>query len=182
MQRAAAAFIAGPGLEQSARAAGWARAFPTGLVMAGHSAGGIFALTTAAYATGSREVRAVVMLDGEGGDMAAEEAPALHAYPGPVWTVAAPPTHPGTATLVQQRPGEFVGVELVNGCHLDATGNRLASLLLTGCWLRTENIAAVQTVASDWIRNALTGTHDGITAGTPGQVVSVGAASAVVLG
>lgn len=104
----------------------------------------------------------------------------------PVLQVGAPatvcnPDRRGTRALVESRPGEFVGVELVNGSHMDAVGYANFWGNVFCGFPRVENVAAVQTIAVDWIGNMLTGSSNGITGGTPGQQVPVGSATAVVL-
>ena len=87
-----------------------------------------------------------------------------------------------TQALLAARPGEFVGVQLQNGTHVDAEGRDtdLFGILLCGL-PRPANVLAVQRIASDWIANALTGTSLGIVGGAPGEMVPVGGATAVVL-
>lgn len=171
-------------LTASARAAGYAGMLPRPFVLAGHSLGGALALVTAGYAATSPDLRAVVGLDA--GGYPDQTVPALAKLPAavPVLQIASPAGRSPagvTGPLLAARAGQFVGVEVVNGCHLDASGDWFWSLILTGCWLRTENVEAVRTVASDWVRNALTGSHDGLTGGAAGQRVVVGAATVIVL-
>lgn len=170
----------------SARAAGYTGTVPRPFVMVGHSFGGNFALTVGAAAPA--DLRAVIVLDGGSLDPTnAQAVAALAALADkPVLTVASPP---GTACklndltpfIVASRPGQFVGVQLVGGNHLDTIGwSSLAGILACGL-PNLANVAAVQTISSQWVTNALTGSTGGITAGTPGQRIAVGAATAVVL-
>lgn len=170
-------------LTASARAAGWAGPMPPQYVLMGHSLGADFALVTGSLSSPA----AVVLLDGGNFDAAPANA-ALTAIPGTkVLTVSSPPgtackVGDLTAQLVAARPGQFVGVQLVNGLHLDAIGySNFAGNLLCG-WPRLENVAAVQTIADAWVTNAFTGSAGGITSGIPGQRIPVGAATAVVIG
>ena len=106
---------------------------PRPFVLMGHSLGGNFALATAADTVGGAvsDLRAVVLLDAGSFDNGAQASAALSVLTGanwrPVLDVASPP---GTAcklgdlvpALVAARPGQFVGVQLVNGLHLDSIG------------------------------------------------------------
>jgi pimeloyl-ACP methyl ester carboxylesterase len=180
-------------LRESAAAAG-ITVLPEATVLAGHSAGGNLALAAAGYLTGRpgfERIRAVVMLDGGAGDDASHAGVALELVPDSlsVLQIASPrgsaciPQPVVTDALVAARPGRFVGVTIVGGNHLDATGYdpfNLTGYLVCG-WPRQENVAAVRQIAGDWIRNALTGSSGGVTGGTSGQVLKVGAASVRVL-
>jgi pimeloyl-ACP methyl ester carboxylesterase len=190
VEAAAASLFAGDraALMASARAAGWTGPIPQRFVLMGHSLGGNFAATVASRLTTQADLRAVVMLDGGSLDNGAQTSAALAALSGKtVLDVASPPGSTCklgdlAPILVAARPGQFVGVQLVNGLHLDAIGySNLLGNIVCG-WPRSENIAAVQTIASQWTTNALTGATGGIIAGTPGQRISVGGATAVVLG
>lgn len=194
-QAVAQLFVNRAALAASATAAGWTQPLPGPFVLAGHSSGGNLALDAARYLAGTAafaDLRAVVMFDGASQDATGVQATqALATLTGgnwrPVLQIAAPatpcnPYTPVTRALVAARPGQFMGVRLENGQHLDAIGyvNFLGNLLCG--WPRAENVAAVPQIASDWITNALTGSTLGIVGGTPGQRVPVGAATAVVLG
>jgi hypothetical protein len=158
-------------------------------VFVGHSSGGNLGVDAARYAAADADVRGVVMLDGASQDPGtAQMRQALPLIPEvPVLQAGAPPgpcvpDRRGTAALVESRPGQFVGVELVNGNHLDAVGyvNFWANLWCG--WPRTENVQAVRQITVDWVENLLAGASSGITGGTPGQTIPVGAAVAKVLG
>lgn len=170
-------------LNASAHAAGYAPTLPQPFVLMGHSLGGSLALSVAANA--NPDLRAVILLDAGDGD-ASYPLAALPAITVPIMTVSSPPNTACkvgdiTPLLVAARPGQFVGVQLVNGKHLDAIGwSNLGGIILCGL-PNLENVAAVQTLASQWAMNALTGSNTGITSGTPGQHIPVGAATAVVL-
>jgi hypothetical protein len=180
-------------LETSAHAAGWQGTLPRPFVLAGHSAGGNLAVAAAGFTTASGgaidDLRAVVMLDGV--DFAGQTAAALSRLTGaarrPVLQLASPPSPcnasgASTQALLATRPGEFVGVQLQNGTHLDAEGRDTDLLGVLVCGLpRPRNVLAVQRIASDWTANALTGSSLGIVDGAPGETVAVGSATAVVL-
>lgn len=174
-------------LQTSASAAG-AGTLPEAAVLAGHSAGGNLALTAAGYGA---PVRAVVMFDGaagsdDHGQQAADALAALGADGIPVLDVASEPHnacpnrqpwlyHDVRDSLVEARPGRFVGVYLTGGRHMDALGySEWGAMLLCG-WSAGENVAAAQQLGSDWIGSALSGTGDW-------QRVPDGNATAVALG
>jgi hypothetical protein len=194
LERAVASLFADrSALTASAHAAGWVGALPGPLVLAGHSAGGHLALEAAGDMVGSAgfaDLRSVVLLDGgwTDGPPTPQELAALASLSGgnwrPVLQIASPNGVASDVThaLLASRPGQFVGVELKNGNHLDAVGytNLLGNLVLG--WPRPENVQAVQTIAADWIGDALTGSANGIVGGQPGQQIAVGAATAIVLG
>ncbi|MEW5811860.1 MAG: alpha/beta fold hydrolase [Actinomycetota bacterium] len=90
--------------------------------------------------------------------------------------------------LAAARPGEFTGVMLVGGRHVDAAQGRnqllqQAQYLLTGR-SQPSNVEAAMILATGWVGDMLTGAHTGIY-GTPGQTLSIdtpaGAATAVAL-
>jgi hypothetical protein len=180
-------------LEASARAAGWTAGLPSAFVLSGHSAGGNLALATAGLGAGPSgaidDLRAVILLDGveSGGQMTA----ALRALSGashrPVLQIAAPPSScnawaSGTRALLAGRPGEFVGIELERGVHVDAEGRDTDLLATLVCGVpRPANVRAVHEIAADWIANAFTGSSLGIVGGLPGEEVRVGRATAIVL-
>lgn len=194
-QAVARLFVNRAALEASASAAGWTQALPAPFVLVGHSSGGNLAVDVARYLIGTAafvDLRSVVMLEGASQDAAMTQmrsalAALTDANYRQVLQVGAPPTscnpdRRGTHALVEARPGQFVGVELVNGNHVDAIGyaNFLGNLLCG--WPRWENVQAVPTIASSWITNAFTGSASGISGGAPGQRFAVpGGATAVVL-
>lgn len=129
LERAVAALFRGDraALTASASAAGVATPLPAAAVLAGHSAGGNLALAAAGYGASAN---AVVMLDGGAGDDPSHAQKALAQLPPdfPVFQIASPrgsaciPRPVVTDALTAARPGRFVGVMVVGGSHLDATG------------------------------------------------------------
>jgi hypothetical protein len=90
--------------------------------------------------------------------------------------------------LEAARPGQFNGVMLVGGRHIDALqgGNPLIQIseyLIAG-FSQPQNIEAVKTLAVGWVNDMFAGTHDGIY-GAPQQSIqidtSAGTATAIVL-
>jgi hypothetical protein len=82
----------------------------------------------------------------------------------PVLAVTAPPYFwnqwgATTAALVAARPGQFNGVELAGGSHVDSSqsGNPLIQLgmALAAGFSQPQNIAAVQTLAAGWVNDWL---------------------------
>ena len=122
------------GLNISANAAGYQGTLPEQFVMAGHSAGGGFATAVAGDYIADlgpdptdNQLLGVVMFDGVSSSTAdfAESIASLDTLNIPDYTVAAPSqawNAFGTTTneLVELRPGQFVGVELVGGSHVDS--------------------------------------------------------------
>ena len=90
--------------------------------------------------------------------------------------------------LQAARPGQFNGVMLVGGRHIDALqgGNSLiqTSEYLIAGFSQPQNIAAIKILAVRWVNDMLAGTHDGIY-GAPQQSIqidtSAGTATAVAL-
>jgi hypothetical protein len=90
--------------------------------------------------------------------------------------------------LAAARPGQFTGVMLVGGRHIDALqgGNpflQLSQYLIAG-FSQPQNIEAVKTLAVGWVNDIFAGTHDGIY-GAPQQSIPIdtaaGTATAIVL-
>jgi hypothetical protein len=90
--------------------------------------------------------------------------------------------------LAAARPGQFTGVVLAGGRHIDGSqsGNVLLQsvmYLLAGA-SQPRNVAAVTTLASGWIDDMFDGTRDG-SYGAPRQVLQIpttaGTATATVL-
>ncbi len=194
LQAAAARLFTESGaLARSAKLAGFKGTLPEQFVLSGHSAGGNFVLAAAGFSTipngAIPRLKAVVLYDGV--DHQGQMTSALAKLTGdayrPVLQVAAPPSNcndmgAGTRALVAARPGEFVGVELMGGSHLDAEGvnSGITAALVCGR-PRPENVAALQWIAGDWVGNALTGASSGIVDGQPGEQIPVGAATVTVL-
>jgi hypothetical protein len=162
-------------------------------VLSGNSAGGNLA-TEAAGDTAMpggdiADLRGVVLYDAvdHGTSMPNALARLTGADDRPVLQIASPPNlcnafGSGTAALLSARPDRFVGVELVNGTHLDAEGPDIGLLAEAVCGHpQTVNVDALRVLAADWITNALTGASLGIVGGSPGEAISVGGATAIVL-
>jgi hypothetical protein len=179
-------------------------------VISGHSAGG--GLATAAGGdyvaelgtnTADNHLLGVVMFDGVATNSTsfAPSIANLQTLNIPDYTVAAPPqawNEYGATTnqLVSLYPDQFVGVELVNGSHVDSMlGNKpvvdFASQLVTK-FSPGGNTAAVYTLSSGWINDMFAGAGptDPIYGlyGTPGgyeppggQQIILGPATGIVL-
>ena len=168
-------------------------------MLAGHSAGGGLATAAGGYyaaALGADEesdLVGVVMFDGVSSngtfDGAVQE---LNARNIPVYQIAAPPqawNADGATTddLVAALPGQFVGVELVDGSHVDSMLGRNAIvdffLQLVTKFSPSGNTQAVYTLANGWINDMYAGPANpqfGIY-GQPGQPIVLGEATAIVL-
>ncbi|QLL05276.1 PE domain-containing protein [Mycobacterium vicinigordonae] len=177
MQQGVASLFLGnqTALNISASQAGYQGVLPQDFILSGHSAGGGLATIAAGdYLAdlggniASSHLRGVVMFDGVANDAGAFGAAvaSLKAAQVPVYVVAAPPQPwnafgATTNQLVSMNPGQFVGVTLVNGSHVDSMlgGNPVvdfAAQLLTG-FSPPGNTAAVYTLASGWINDIYAG-------------------------
>ncbi|MFZ0832854.1 MAG: alpha/beta hydrolase [Mycobacterium sp.] len=207
MHRAIAALFTDPdrtALQASATAAaidagmlspGQTLTLPDQFVLAGHSAGGNLVAAVAGYIaeSGSDDLRAVIMFDGvdNGGAIGAGVRKLPEAVP--VYQIASPcglcnGFGSGTTALEAARPGQFVGVLLEHGTHIDAEGasSGFPAKLVCG-FPRSRNVDAVQILAGGWIVDALHPQDPPIGVyGTPGSTISVptpaGTATAQVLG
>ena len=160
-------------LNISASQAGFHGTLPQDFILSGHSAGGGLATNAAghyvaALGGNTNHLRGVVMFDGVSmnpGAFASSIAN-LKAANVPVYVVAAPP-QPWNAfgvttnQLVSLYPGQFTGVEIVGGSHVDAMlgGNPLIDFtaqLLTG-FSPPGATAAVYTLATGWINDLYAG-------------------------
>jgi hypothetical protein len=181
-------------LNLSASQAGYHGTLPQDFVISGHSAGG--GLATAAggdyvadLGTNTNHLLGVVMFDGvatNSGSFAPAIA-SLQTLNIPDYTVAAPPqawNMYGVTTnqLVSLYPGQFVGVELVNGSHVDSMlGDKplidFASQLVTK-FSPGGNTAAVYTLSTGWINDMFAGKGPSDPMfglyGTPGGYVAPG--------
>lgn len=199
MQRAVADLFVGDrtALQQSALDAGWTGgALPTRFVLAGHSAGGGLAAAAAGYTVDNgtaSDLLLVVMLDGvpTGNVLPAALAKLSGANARQVLQIASPPyvwnaNGIGADQLTAARPGEFVGVRLVGGSHVDYEGRSSDLLAKIACGVpRPENVLVAQDLAVGWINDAVAGRP--IVAPAPlGSTVAIttaaGDARAVVLG
>ncbi len=214
MQQAVGSLFLGneTALNLSASQAGYHGTLPQSFLMTGHSAGGGLATLAAGdYVadlgtnTANNHLLGVVMFDGVASNSSAFAAAIanLKTLNIPDYVVAAPPQswNAGGATtneLVSLYPGQFVGVELVNGSHVDSLlGNKpvidfLAQLLTK--YSPGGDTAAVYTLSTGWINDIYAGppygpTHPlyglyGTTGGyvpPGGQQIILGPATGIVL-
>ncbi|WP_421845457.1 PE family protein [Mycobacterium sp.] len=197
-------------LNLSANQAGYQGTLPEEFVLTGHSAGGGLAAAAGGHYvaalganTAANDLLGVVMFDGvslDSADFAASIAN-LKTLDIPVYGVSAPPQPwnafgATTNQLVSLYPGQFVGVEIVNGSHVDSLlgGNQLIDLpaqLLTG-FSPPGATAAVYSLSSGWINDLYAGASPtdpiygvyGPTGGylpPGGQQINLGQATGVVL-
>jgi len=199
-------------LNLSASQAGYHGTLPQAFVLSGHSAGGGLATLAAGdYVadlganTGANQLKGVVMYDGVAisSSAFASAIANLTALSIPDYVVAAPPQlwnlGGGTTTqLVNSYPGQFVGVELVNGSHVDAMlGNKPVLDFFSQVATQFSpggNTQAVYTLSTGWIDDFFTpgagptnptyglyglGTGGSYQGG--GQYLSLGAATGIVL-
>lgn len=162
-------------LNISANHAGYQGTLPVNFILAGHSAGGGLATIAAGdyiadlgTNTANNHLLGVVMFDGVAMDSSAfatavANLQALHI---PDYVVAAPPQPwnafgATTNQLISLYPGQFVGVELVNGSHVDSMvgGHPLVDFVaqLVTRFSPPGNTAAVYTLATGWINDIYAG-------------------------
>ncbi|MGO9154050.1 PE family protein [Mycobacterium sp.] len=212
MQQAVGSLFLGSetALNISANQAGYHGTLPQSFMMTGHSAGGGLATLAAGdYVadlganTASNHLLGVVMFDGVATSSTSFAASIanLQTLNIPDYVVAAPPqawTAFGATTnqLVSLYPGQFVGVELVNGSHVDSLlGDKpvvdfLAQLITK--FSPGGNTAAVYTLSTGWIDDIYAGAGPtdpiyglyGTTGGylpPGGQQIILGPATGIVL-
>jgi pimeloyl-ACP methyl ester carboxylesterase len=183
-------------LENSADAAGYHGLIPDRVVLMGHSLGGGLVAGVAGYMskdpTAAPKLAGVVMLDGVGLDDSMADSLRKVDEGVPIYQLAAPEYFwnqfgVGSDALLQARPGEFVGVTLVDGSHVDAMrgGNPLiqfAQELVAG-FSTPENAAAAQIVMVGWVKDMFAGNQEsGIyPTGEIAVLTPAGAATAVAL-
>ena len=212
MQQAVGSLFLGneTALNTSANQAGYHGTLPQDFIMTGHSAGGGLATIAAGdYVadlggnTANNHLLGVVMFDGVASNSSAFAAAIanLKTLNIPDYVVAAPPqpwnaSGATTNELISLYPGQFVGVELVNGSHVDSMlGDKpvidFLSQLITK-FSPGGNTAAVYTLSTGWIDDIYAGagpTHPiygiyGPTGGylpPGGQQIILGPATGIVL-
>ncbi|MGV0714659.1 alpha/beta hydrolase [Mycolicibacterium sp. XJ662] len=172
---------------------------PDSFVMVGHSLGGAFVSGAAAATVNNGAIdnlKGVVLLDGV--DVADTMPRALDKLSGdnyrPVYDVSSEryvwSLHGVTGDALEKaRPGEFNGVMLVGGRHIDAArgGNpllQIAEYVITG-FSQPQNTAAAEVLTAGWINDMFDGTQDSGIYGDPGEMLHIptraGTATAVVL-
>jgi hypothetical protein len=162
-------------LNISASHAGYQGKLPVDFIMTGHSAGGGLATIAAGdYVadlgthTADNHLLGVVMFDGVSSSSSAfvNSIANLQALKIPDYVVAAPPQAwnafgATTNELISLYPGQFVGVELVNGSHVDSMlgGKPVIDFVaqLVTRFSPPGNTAAVYTLASGWINDIYVG-------------------------
>ncbi|MFG1930128.1 alpha/beta hydrolase [Mycobacterium sp. NPDC048908] len=156
-------------LADSALAAGYTGPIPDRVVLVGHSLGGGLVAGTAGSMVDNETIdplAGVVMLDGVGLDDSM--AASLDKVPDdiPIYQLAAPRYFwnqfgVGTDALLQARPGEFIGVTLVGGSHVDSMrgGNPLIqfSQQLVSGFSKPKNVAAAQILMVGWVNDMFAG-------------------------
>jgi acetyl esterase/lipase len=203
MEQAVASMFLGDraALNISANAAGYQGTLPEQFVLAGHSAGGGFATAVAGYTVdngaavgpdGKNLLLGVVMFDGVSMNGALPDALAsLDTLGIPVYQIAAPPQvwnlfGSTTDALLAARPGQFDGVVLVGGSHVDSMlgSNPIIDFTaqLVTKFSPPGNTAAVYTLATGWINDMYAGAGPQFGFyGQAGQPIILGPAAAIVL-
>jgi pimeloyl-ACP methyl ester carboxylesterase len=184
--------------ESASTAAGHPVTLPAKFVLVGHSLGGMLVTAAAADMVDNGAIgnlEGVVLLDSV--DFNGAIPSALDQLSGanyrPVYDISSERYVWNLDGLVGDelsaaRPGQFNGVMLVGGRHIDALqgGNpvlQLGEYIVAG-FSQPQNIDAVKTLAVGWINDMFAGTHDGIYA-DPQETIqiptSAGIATAVAL-
>ena len=204
MQQGVADLFADPNrvaLNSSAGAAGYQGVLPDKFILTGHSAGGALAAAaggfyTDAVAPADNSLLGVVMYDGVSSNGTFAPALAsLRAAGIPLYQIAAPPqawnaNGQTTDDLVTLSPGQFVGVVLADGSHVDSLigGSPIIDFFSQLFVKRSPpgNTDAVYTFATGWVNDmyAGRGPADPVYGvyGAPDQYIVLGEAAAVVLG
>ncbi len=166
-------------LAESAARAGYTGPLPDRVVLMGHSLGGGAVSAVAGYMVDNGTIdrlAGVILLDGVGLDDPTVMRDALKKVPLeiPIYQIAAPVYFwnnfgVGIDALVAARPGQFVGVTLVGGSHVDAMrgGNPLiqfAQQVVSG-FSQPRNVAAARHLMVTWTNdmfagNQATGVYD----------------------
>ncbi|MBX7447071.1 hypothetical protein GR927_03615 [Mycolicibacterium sp. 3033] len=175
-------------LAESALAAGYSATLLDGVeqvALTGHSLGGGLVAGTAGYMVGNGSadrLAGVVMLDGVGFGSVVPDA--LDALPDdvPIYNLAGRSyfwniSGAANTALSDARPGEFVGVRLVDGLHSDTMlgGNPLvqfALYLVTG-FSREQNIDASEILNAAWLNDMFAGQATAPYYGDPGEVLQI---------
>ena len=200
MQQAVASMFLGnrAALNISADAAGYQGTLPEDFVLTGHSAGGGFATAVAGYyaadPANDGSLRGVVMFDGFSFTGTLPNAlQSLNNPYIPVYQIAAPAQlwnlfGATTDELIAARPGQFVGVVLARGSHVDSLvgGNPIIDFFaqLVAGFSPPGNTGAVYTLATGWINDLYAGlgpTDGNGIYGAPDQYIVMGETAAVVL-
>ncbi|WP_059015878.1 hypothetical protein [Mycobacterium sp. M26] len=187
-------------LNISANQAGYTGTLPEPFVLSGHSHGGEVAVLSAQdyeehLAPGATdELLGVVMFDGvaPNPDGFRNALESLHGKP--VYEISSPPSmwnnnNQAANELIADRPGEFVGFQIVNGVHFDSmVGSHPlydALVQLVSGWSQPGNTAAVYTLANGWINDFYAGAGPSDPQygyyGAAGQAVIFGQAAGIVL-
>jgi Alpha/beta hydrolase family len=175
-------------------AAGHPVTLPQKVVLVGHSEGGglvVGAANDMATGEDAADLAGVIMLDGSTLDRTLIATAASNmAENTPILLIASRPSFwnqlGATASdLVNARPDQFVGVQIVGGTHADSVqgGNAFIQAIeqLVAGPSQPQNVDAVTTLASGWINDMYT--HAPVT-GTPGPLyitTDAGTATAIAL-
>lgn len=184
--------------ESASAAAGYQVTLPTQFVLVGHSLGGALVSSAAGRMVDNGAIanlQGVVLMDSV--DLNGVVPAALQKLSGanyrPIYDISSEPYVWNIDGLVGReleaaRPGQFNGVMLVGGRHIDALQGanpvlQFAEYLVAG-FSRSPNIEAEKTLAIGWINDMFAGTHTG-SYGAPQQTITIattaGPATAVAL-
>ena len=189
-------------LNASAAAAGYHGVLPDKFILTGHSAGGGLAAAAGGFysdavSSADNDLLGVVMYDGVSSNGTFAGALTSLTNRGiPIYQIAAPPQSwnaNGQTTndlVAAQQPGQFVGVVLANGSHVDSLiGGSPIIDFFSQLFIKVSpagNTQAVYTLANGWINDmyAGLGPTNGVygTYGDPDQYLVFGPTAGVVLG
>ncbi len=170
MEQAVAAMFLGDrkALHDSAVAAGYYGTLPEQYILAGHAAGGGFAVSVAGYtvdngAADDAKLAGVVMFDGVlMGDRLGTALQSLDTLGVPVYQVAAPAQAwnafgATTTDLLELRPDQFDGVVLAGGSHVDSMLGSIPIVDAIAQFITQTspvgNTAAAYTLGAGWIND-----------------------------
>jgi len=173
--------------ESASAAAGHQVTLPTSFVLVGHSLGGALVTSAAGRMVDNGAIanlQGVVLMDSV--DLNNVVPTALQKLTGanyrPIYDISSEPYVWNVDGLVGReleaaRPGQFNGVMLVGGRHIDALQGanpvlQFAEYLVAG-FSQSQNVEAEKTLAIGWINDMFAGTHTGIY-GSPQQTIEIG--------
>ncbi|MCG7595505.1 alpha/beta hydrolase [Mycobacterium sp. PSTR-4-N] len=188
-------------VDSASAAAGYEVTLPQEFVLVGHSAGGTLVTSVAGFLADSGaigDLQGIVMLDGVEPAGSPFVSDALSKLTGadyrPIYLISSDryfwSRNGDMADKLQlARPGDFTGVNLVGGRHIDYMlgGNKIIQFFeyLTAGFSKPQNIEAAEILTAGWVDDLFSGTASQGVYGSPGASIAIptsaGIADAVVL-
>lgn len=188
-------------VESASAAAGHELVLPQKFVLVGHSAGGTLVTSVAGFLADNgaiSDLQGVVMLDGVEPAGSPFVSSALSKLRGenyrPIYLISSDryfwSRNGDMADKLQlARPGDFNGVNLVGGRHIDYMlgGNKIIQFIeyLTAGFSKPQNIEAAEILTAGWVNDLFSATTSNGVYGSPGESIAIptsaGTADAVVL-